>query len=205
MRLQRGDAGIVDERRTAQLLELALEGFGGHEPLCGGAARIFRDGGDVQVQVIQREAARRAVGAGLRRVQRIHSHHTRAARGAELDERAQVAEVADAPVSLRAQAVELDGEAPDAAALREELRLVAASRLELYLGRLALGAERALQRLARLGINALLVPPDVEIALRDFRIRSQDRNYSEGIAAFTERGKRSRAALNCVEQIPEGK
>ena len=165
MRLQHRNAGVVDERRAAQLLELALEGFRRHQPLCGGAARIFRDGGDVQVQVIQREAARRAVGTRLRCVQRIHADHARTARGAELDERAQVAEIADAPVSLRAQAVELHGEAPDAAALREELRLVATPRLELYLGRPALGAERARQRLARLGINALLVPPDVEIAL----------------------------------------
>ena len=101
-------------------------------------------------------------------MQRVHADDGGAARGGELDQRAQIAEVADAPVALRAHAVELRHEAPHASALRQQLRLVAAPRLEPELRRLARAPERLLERLARRGVDRLLAPPDVEVALGNF-------------------------------------
>src|SRR5207245_9353732 len=129
--------------------------------------RVFRCRLHVEIEEGEREAARRAAGTGLRRMQRAHAADRGAARGRELDQRAQIAEVADAPVPLRAHAVELHHEAPHAAALREELRLVAAPGLEPELRRLARAPERLLERLARRGVDRLLAPPDVEVALRN--------------------------------------
>ena len=70
--------------------------------------------------------ARRAVGARAARVQRIDADGRGAEPGGRLDQRAQIAEVADPPVARRAHAVELHHEAPDPAAALEELGLVAA-------------------------------------------------------------------------------
>src|SRR6267142_1700413 len=161
-----------------QLSQPAPEGPGPHQPLRRSALRVFRDRFDVEIEEVERQTARRAVRAALRRVQWIDADHRRAARGGELDQRAQVAEVADAPVALRAHAVELHHEAPHAPALREEAGLAAAARLELDLCRPALGSERLCELLARRGVDVLLVAPDVEIAFRNFCIRGQDRNYS---------------------------
>jgi len=158
-------AGVVDERRFPQLVELALERLGLHQAL---RCAVLRQRLDIQIQEVEREPAGRAIGAALRGVQRIHADHGGAARRGELDQRAQVAEVADAPVALRAHAVELHHEAPDAAALREELGLVAAPGLELDLRRLARRTQCPRERRARRGVDLLLAPPDVEVALSDF-------------------------------------
>src|SRR5438045_1182643 len=117
-------------------------------------------------------ATRRALRlANLRTVRDSGSRYSRgqrsqpppsSSRRGELDQRAQIAEVADAPVALGAHPVELQREAPDAPALRQQLRLVAPAALELDLGGLALRSERLRQPLARLGVDALLAPPDVE-------------------------------------------
>src|SRR5207249_11809005 len=125
-----------------QLLELALERLRLHQSLRCSALGIFRDRLDVQIEDIQSQAARRAIGTALRRMQWIHADDGSAARGGELEQRAQIAEVADAPVALGAHAVELHHEAPHACALREELRLVAAPGLEPALRRPARPPQR---------------------------------------------------------------
>src|SRR5687768_14192234 len=113
-------------------------------------------------------AAGGAVRARPGGVQRIHADHGGAHAGGELDQRAQVAEVAHAPVARRAHAVELHREAPHAAALREQLGLVAGAVLDGDLLRAAARAERLLERAARLRRDAALALPDVEVARRDF-------------------------------------
>src|SRR5258707_927685 len=55
-----------------------------------------------------------------------------------------------------------------AAALGEELGLVAAPGLELDLRRLARRTQCPRERRARRGVDLLLAPPDVEVALSDF-------------------------------------
>src|SRR5256885_7024712 len=117
-------------------------------------------------------------------MQRIDADDRRAARRGELDQRAQIAEVADAPVALGAHAVELHHEAPHASALREQLRLMATAGLEPDLRRLARRSQRPRERLARGGVDALLVAPDVEVTLSHLRIPGQGRNYSNGCAAL---------------------
>src|SRR5690349_12540304 len=98
-------------------------------------------------------------------MQRVHAEHRRAARRRQLDELAQVAEVADAPVALRAHAVELHHEAPHPRAALEQLGLVAAPLLELHLRGAARRTERPRQRLARRRVDPLLAPPDVAVAV----------------------------------------
>ena len=78
-------------------------------------------------------------------MQRVHPHEPRARAGSECRERLQVAEVADAPVALRTQGVELDRRAPHAPAIGENWRLVAATRADDDLcrgGRLPLFEQR---------------------------------------------------------------
>src|SRR6185503_9402688 len=101
------DRGVVDELGVAQLLR---------------PRRL-----ELDIERIQRVAAGGTVGTEARRMQRIEADHARAELRRLLDHAAQVAEVADAPVARRAQAVELEREAPRAAALLEERRLVAAA------------------------------------------------------------------------------
>ncbi len=97
-------------------------------------------------------------------MQRVDAHDRGAEAGGELDQRAQVAEVADAPVARRAQAVELHHEAPHPAAFREDLGLMAGAFRDGDLAGGAPRAERLLQRAARRLVDALLALPDVEVA-----------------------------------------
>src|SRR3954471_20344563 len=68
VRLQRGDAGVIHERRLAQLVELALECFRLHQALRCRALLPLRQCLEVQVEEIEGEPARRAVGTALRGV-----------------------------------------------------------------------------------------------------------------------------------------
>ena len=164
-RLKLRDRRIVDKLDGACLGERCLELLRCEQRTSFRRLSKIVDLLDVEIEGIEKQAARRAVGATLRRVQRVHADDGGTARGGELDQRAQIAEVADAPVPLRAHAVELHHEAPHASALRQQLRLVAAPGLEPELRRLARAPERLLERLARRGVDRLLAPPDVEVAL----------------------------------------
>ena len=132
---------------------------------------VLEDAGELDVERVQRVAARRAVGAHAARVQRVHADDAGAELRTELDERAQIAEVADAPVPGGAHAVELHHEAPDAPAALEGLGLVAApaGNRELLLRTLLflVEAHRLRERAARLRVDLLFPSPDVEVARRD--------------------------------------
>ena len=112
-------------------------------------------------------AARGAVGAHVGRMQRIDADHAGAQARGELDQRAQVGEIADAPVALGAHAVELNHEPPDAAEAQERLGLKARAFLERDLLRRQRRTERRLQRAPGLGVELVLALPDVEVARRD--------------------------------------
>src|SRR6185369_9982153 len=108
----------------------------------------------------------------------------------ELDERAQIAEIADAPVALRAHPVKLDHEAPEAAALREPLRLVARAFLhqDLFLG--TARAERALQRAPGLGVEPVFALPDVEVARRNLAHAKDSIRHRPPFPALLRGGRR---------------
>jgi hypothetical protein len=80
---------------------------------------------DVQIKNIDEQPARRAVGARVRRVvrekcvQRIDAHDIGALCRPLPDQRREIGEVADAPVTLGAHAIELRGGPPDAATVGE--------------------------------------------------------------------------------------
>src|SRR5205085_6696940 len=50
VQLEETDSGVIDERRTAQLAELALERLGAHEALGAAAPRILRQRLDVEIE-----------------------------------------------------------------------------------------------------------------------------------------------------------
>jgi len=90
-----------------------------------------------------------------------------------IDALPEIAEVADAPVALRAQAVELRHETPEALVL-EDFRLVAAPAFEVELARLALRSQGLEERRAHFGVDRALFAPDVEVAgcdLLEFGVR----------------------------------
>ena len=86
---------------------------------------------DVEIEDIDEQPARRTVGAelpgliGEQGVQGIDADDAGACLGGEIEQRLEVSEVADAPVALRAQAVELHRRTPDPSALAQCRRLVA--------------------------------------------------------------------------------
>lgn len=118
-----GHAGMVDQRRGPQRREPALEPRRFDVPARGLAGREIVDRLDVDVQHVDPLPRRRAVGAGARRigreqrVQRVQADQVGALPGHAVDERFEVAEIADAPVARRAQCIELQRRPPDAAAV----------------------------------------------------------------------------------------
>src|SRR5262249_5911112 len=122
------------------------------------------------------------------------------ARRCELDQRAQVAEVADTPVALRTHAIELHHEAPDAS----QLWFVAAACLKLEARRLAQRTERAPERFARRAVDVLLASPDVEIAFRNLAYALIHQLTLHGVpGALFDHSGFSAGALNCTGGSPQ--
>src|SRR5688572_11734635 len=111
--------------------------------------------------------ARWAVGTDAGRVQRIDPDQRGAPAGGKLHEAQQIAEVADTPVALRAQPVELYGEAPNARALFELRRLVAALLRQLASGNGRGGSQGLQKGVTRLRRDRAGFPPDVHVAVGD--------------------------------------
>ena len=129
--LDRGHARVVDQLGVAQLLQACLEARVRHLGTHGASIVGVDDGVDVQVQHVQKLPARRAVRAALvglvrkQRVQRIDADQAATCLGGERDQCAQVGEVADAPVTRGAQAVQLHGGPPQATGVAHRLGLKA--------------------------------------------------------------------------------
>ena len=158
---------VIDKLGLSQLKQAGKQCARLGELLCLAALAELRDRLDIQINRVQRMPARRAIGAHVGGVQRIDPDHPGAEARGKLDQRAQVAEVADSPVALGANGVELHHEAPDPAALRQELRLVAGAFLHDDLFLEATRAQRLLERAPGLGFELVFALPDVEIARRD--------------------------------------
>ncbi len=115
-----GHAGVVDQRRCTQIGQARLEAGRANQPPRGIAGIELVDRLHVDVQHVDLLARRRAVRAGMRRVvreqrmQRAQADDVGAALGHDADQLRQIAEIADAPVVLRAQRIELHRRAPDA-------------------------------------------------------------------------------------------
>jgi hypothetical protein len=122
LELGRRHAGQVDQRLGAQRGQPRLEGGRAHEVARRLAVGKAVDRLHVDVEHVELLARRRAVRARVRgvgreqRMQRVEPDDVRALRGHERDQLVEVAEVADAPVARRAQAVQLHRRAPHAPA-----------------------------------------------------------------------------------------
>src|SRR5258706_11184251 len=118
--------------------------------------------------------ARGAVGARAGGgVQRIDADERGAQARGSLDERAQIAEVADSPVARRAQAVELHREAPEPRAELERLGRMAARPLfqdDGLLRGFLRRPERFQQRAAGLRVDLPRLAPDVDVAVGDLAL-----------------------------------
>ncbi len=135
--LARSHLGIIDQVGIAQFGEQPLE-----RQSFDGATRGGRDGVTahrrrVDQQNVEEFAARRRIGAeaqglgGEQRVERADPDEIRARTGRQCDEAAQIGEIADPPIPRRANAIELDGNAPQALArhpIRPETTGVAVGR-----------------------------------------------------------------------------
>ncbi len=118
----------------SQACERALEG-GTVDARAGGlAVDEIVDRLDVDIEHVQGGAIRRAVrtrrvrSGGKQCVQRIGADEVGACGGRDADGVAQVGEVADAPVAMRAQRVKLQRQSPDPGAAGEQRRAVATRR-----------------------------------------------------------------------------
>jgi len=120
--LESGHAFVFDELGAAQDLDLRARGRVGVE--LAGAARALEilDRLHVQVEEITVEDAARKIGAGVERaavvngVQRVErNERSSGLPGRPVDERAQIGEIAAAPVAGRAYAIELNRDAGQAA------------------------------------------------------------------------------------------
>src|SRR5690606_14655531 len=113
-----GDAFVVDERRRAQLRQARLERFVGDFAPRLLALRELGYGLNVDVPDTEEAPVGRGIGTRLPRrlgeqaVKRIETDGVGAEAGAELPQRRQPREVADAPIAPRAEAIELEHERP---------------------------------------------------------------------------------------------
>ena len=118
--LEGGDPDIIHLLGGPQGAQQRLEGRRAHQGLGIGAFTEVLQGFHLQVQGVEVLPVGGTVGAGMlglileARVQRVHQHRVGAGFGAEFQHPAQIPEIADAPVAVRTQAVELGGKAPDA-------------------------------------------------------------------------------------------
>ena len=123
--LGRSDAGVVDELARAQPLEPVLKRRRADEALCRPAAAHLGDCFDVDADRVQPLSRRGAVRADVRRVvteervQRIEADDAGATCAPLLDQTGEIAEVADAPVLVGAQRIQLHGRAEDPAVVGE--------------------------------------------------------------------------------------
>ncbi len=129
-----GDAIVVDDVARAQARRRCLKASGGDQLARRGAPRILLDRFHIQVKRVQEQPARWAVGTRMVRdrkiqgMQRIHADKRSAEPGPLRARFGQVAEIADAPVTLRAQAIELQDDAPEPRSARRGFRQEAALR-----------------------------------------------------------------------------
>jgi len=92
----------------------------------------FREGGNVDIQDVEKRPMRGAVGTDMRRIvgkqrmQGVEADEVAAGGGHLIHQRQQIAKVAAAPVALRAQAVKLQAQPPDAPTVGQGLGLKAA-------------------------------------------------------------------------------
>jgi hypothetical protein len=148
------DAVVVDRRRRAQAGQPGLEGRRAQAPLRRWRGPEIRHCLDIDVERVELGPRRGAVRTLVRRVVReqrvqgIQPDHVGARAGGADDEVGQIAEIAEAPVALRTQRMQLQREAPEPAAALQPGRLVAAC------GR----ADQ--QRVARLAVDAQAVVAD---------------------------------------------
>ena len=126
------NADVIDEFGGAKTGQLLLKFRRRDEFLCSIALSEIDDCFDVEIKRVQEQTTRRAVGTQVRGVvrkqclQRIDADNIGAAFLPLLQQRRQVGEVADAPIALRFDRVELRRSAPDLLARRYRRRCVAA-------------------------------------------------------------------------------
>ena len=136
VQLYRRDARVVDERRGAERREARPERLAPHFGRdCRALAEIV-ERLDVDIQHVEEDPRRRAVGARMRRVvreermQRVHADDAGAARAPLLDQRSQIGEIADPPVALGSHRVELHRRPPRPAVAVERRGAIAARRCD---------------------------------------------------------------------------
>src|SRR5580765_6353241 len=117
-----------------------------HPSLRGPGLRVFGQRLDIEVENVERVPAGRAVRAAARGVQGAHADSRRAEARGQLDQVAQVAEIADAPVARRTQAIELHRETPQAPAFAEHRGFVAATALDPEVPGFPVLSERLVKR-----------------------------------------------------------
>ena len=123
--LGRGDRGVIDKLAFSQPRKRALELVRADELHRALALDEIGNRLDVQIKNIDEQPARGAVGARVRRVvrekcvQRIDACDVGAFCRPDTDQRREIGEVANAPVTLGTHAIELRGRAPDAATVGE--------------------------------------------------------------------------------------
>ena len=133
-----GDAFVVDHLAVAQAAQAVLERLRLHLLHRLVAAAQVDQRLHVEIQGVERLAARRAVrarGGGVvreERVQRAQADERCTLMRRQVAQPAQVAEIADAPVARGAQRIELDRAAPPALALPERGRDVALARRDRH-------------------------------------------------------------------------
>ena len=132
--LEACDRGVIHELCVARRLQRRLKLRRAHARQNVRALARIAHRFDVDIEHVQKKARRRAVRTRVRgivrkqSVQGIHADHAGAAMAPLLDDRAQVREIAHAPVALRAQRIELQRRSPYAAAAGEGRGQIAALR-----------------------------------------------------------------------------
>jgi hypothetical protein len=129
--LRGGNADVVDVRGRTQATQRRLELLGSDALASLGALGEIRHVFHGDVQHVEKLPIRRTVGTDVRRIrrhqrmQRIETDDAAAERRGVTNQLAQIAEIAHAPVTRRAQRIELRSDAPCASPSRDDLWLVA--------------------------------------------------------------------------------
>ena len=196
LEFQARDAAVVDVIECAQACEHALESGAVDARARRFAVREIVDRLDIEIEHVQRGAIRgtvRACRLWPRRkegMQRVDTDEIGAGSGCGRKRVAQVGEVADSPVAMRTQRVELQGEAPDPGTAGQRRRAVATRRRDDQL-------RRCEQRTARMIVNGQPVIPAAR--------RQRDLEHVSGVfSALTAAGDgpRHSASLERIAGFP---